>query len=121
MRAGIAVVVGEEMRNYLLEEVLLQVRAGIAVVVGEEMRNYLLEEVLLQVRAGIAVVVGEEMRNYLLEELWVEIGRWSTQRLEAVSNIVGTRMHVWNNSRENDQDRSKNYKWQNYPVDIFCS
>jgi hypothetical protein len=30
-------------------------------------------------------------------------------------------MHVWNNSRENDQDRSKNYKWQNYPVDIFCS
>ena len=58
----------EEMRNYLLEEVLLQVRAGIVVVVGEAMRNYLLEEVLLQVRAGIAVVVGEAMRNYLLEE-----------------------------------------------------
>ena len=52
MRAGIAVVAVEAMRNYLLEEVLLQVRAGIVVAV-EAMRNYLLEE---------------EMRNYLLEE-----------------------------------------------------
>ena len=24
--------------------------------------------------------------------------------LKLVSNIVGTRMHVWNNSRENDQN-----------------
>ena len=44
------------------------VRAGIAVVAVEAMRNYLLEEVLLQVRAGTAVVAVEAMRNYLLEE-----------------------------------------------------
>jgi predicted nicotinamide N-methyase len=48
------------------------VRAGIAVVVGEEARNYLLEEVL-QAPAGIAVAVGEEARNYLLEEVSGEI------------------------------------------------
>ena len=43
------------------------------------------------------------------------------ERLEAVGNIVRTSMHAWNNSRKNDQERSKNYKRKNYPVDIFCS